>query len=80
MPQNLTKETAMNILQINSSARREGSHSSKLAERLVRRLRDDNPDATVTVRDLTTHPHPVLDEVALGALFTPAAQRRGTAP
>jgi len=65
----------MNILQINSSARREASHSSRLADRLVRRLRDATPDATVTVRDLTATPHPVLDEHALGALFTPAAQR-----
>jgi FMN-dependent NADH-azoreductase len=65
----------MNILQINSSARREGSQSTRLADRLVRRLRDANPDATLTVRDLTTSPHPVLDEAALGALFTPASQR-----
>lgn len=65
----------MKILQVNSSARREGSQSTRLANEIVRRLRDANPDATVTVRDLTTNPHPVLDEVALGALFTPATQR-----
>jgi FMN-dependent NADH-azoreductase len=29
----------------------------------------------VTVRDLGSNPHPVLDEAALGALFTPADQR-----
>ena len=39
------------------------------------RLRDADPEATLTVRDLTTSPHPVLDEAALGALFTPADQR-----
>jgi len=65
----------MNILQINSSARREGSQSSRLADQLTRRLRDANPDATLTVRDLTTTPHPVLDDAGLGALFTPAEQR-----
>ena len=65
----------MNILQINSSARREGSHSSRLAERIVARLREADPEATLTVRDLTATPHPILDEAALGALFTPAAQR-----
>ena len=65
----------MNILQINSSARREGSQSTRLADRLVHRLREANPDATLTVRDLTTNPHPVLEETALGALFTPASQR-----
>jgi FMN-dependent NADH-azoreductase len=65
----------MNILQINSSARREASHSTRLAARLVQRLRDDNPEATLTVRDLNKAPHPILDENALGALFTPADQR-----
>ena len=65
----------MNILQINSSARREGSHSTRLAGRIVARLRDADPEATLTVRDLTDTPHPVMDETALGALFTPAAQR-----
>jgi len=65
----------MNILQVNSSARREGSQSTRLADRLVQRLRDAHPEATLTVRDLTALPHPVLDEAALGALFSPASQR-----
>jgi len=29
------------------------------------------------LRNLTGNPHPILDEAALGALFTPAAQRTG---
>ena len=65
----------MNVLQINSSARREASHSTRLANRIVQRLRDADPDATLTVRDLGLKPHPLLDEAALGALFTPASQR-----
>ncbi len=65
----------MNILQVNSSARREGSHSTRLATRLVERLREVDPEATLTVRDLAVVPHPVLDEAALGALFTPASHR-----
>ncbi len=65
----------MNILQINSSARREASHSTRLANRIVERLRDADPEATLTVRDFNSTPHPVLDETALGALFTPAAER-----
>ncbi len=65
----------MNILQINSSARVEGSHSSRLATTIVARLRETNPAASLVVRDLAHTPHPVLDESALGALFTPAAQR-----
>jgi len=65
----------MNILQVNSSARREGSYSTRLANRIVQRLRDADPEATLTVRDFNASPHPVLDEAALGALFTPANQR-----
>ena len=65
----------MNILQINSSARSQGSQSTLLADELSARLRALNPGATLTVRDLARDPHPVLDEAALGALFTPAEQR-----
>ncbi|MBK8766734.1 MAG: NAD(P)H-dependent oxidoreductase [Burkholderiaceae bacterium] len=65
----------MNILQINASARREGANSTRVAERIVARLQAANPGATVTVRDLAVTPHPVLDETALGALFTPAEKR-----
>lgn len=65
----------MNILQINSSARRDASHSTRLATRLVERLRETEPESTLTVRDLNDAPHPVLDEAALGALFTPTDQR-----
>jgi FMN-dependent NADH-azoreductase len=72
---NRADEEAMNILQINSSARREASHSTRLASRIVQRLREADPEATLTVHDLDVAPHPVLDEAALGALFTPSARR-----
>jgi FMN-dependent NADH-azoreductase len=65
----------MNILQINASARRAGANSTRVAEAIVARLRRRHPSAAVTVRDLAATPHPVLDEAALGALFTPAEQR-----
>jgi len=65
----------MNILQVNSSARADASHSSRLGSELVERLRGANLDATLTVRDLSRNPQPALDEAALGALFTPAEQR-----
>ena len=65
----------MNILQINASARREGANSTRLANAIVDRLKASNPDARVTLRDLAVTPHPMLDEAALGALFTPAAER-----
>lgn len=65
----------MNILQVNASARREGANSTRVANSIVARLHVANPGATLTVRDLAVTPHPVLDEAALGALFTPAEQR-----
>lgn len=65
----------MKILQINSSARAENSHSTRLATILVERLHAAQPQATLTVRDLGRTPHPMLDEAALQALFSPAEQR-----
>lgn len=65
----------MKILQINASARREGANSTRVANSIVARLQAANPTAEVTVRDLAVTPHPVLDEAALGALFTPAGER-----
>ena len=65
----------MNILQVNSSARSEGSASTRLANDIVARLAAGNLGANLVVRDLARNPHPVLDEATLGALFTPAEQR-----
>lgn len=65
----------MNILQINTSARREGANSTRIADTIVARLQAANPAARLIVRDLASQPHPMLDEAALGALFTPADQR-----
>ena len=65
----------MNILQINSSARSQGSESTRLADNIVARLQASAPHAQVTRRDLASQPHPVLDEATLGALFTPADKR-----
>jgi FMN-dependent NADH-azoreductase len=67
----------MKILQVNSSARSDASHSSRLSSAMVQRIRAENPGATLTVRDLSRTPHPPLDEFALGALFTGAEQRTG---
>lgn len=65
----------MNILQINSSARTQGSHSTSLANAIVARLQKANPGATLVLRDLAQQPHPLLDASALQALFTAAAER-----
>jgi FMN-dependent NADH-azoreductase len=65
----------MNILQINASARGEASSSTRIANSIVARLQSATPAARLTLRDLAVTPHPLLDEAALGALFTPAEQR-----
>lgn len=65
----------MKILQINASARSAGANSTRLADAISARLVALNPGATVDLRDLAAQPHPVLDEPALGALFTPVEQR-----
>jgi FMN-dependent NADH-azoreductase len=65
----------MNILQINSSARSNGSESTRLADAIVAKLQAANPGAALTRRDLAANPHPLIDEATLGALFTPAANR-----
>jgi FMN-dependent NADH-azoreductase len=65
----------MNILQINASAKSNGSDSARLASHIVAGLQARHAGARVTVRDLASQPVPTLDEAALGALFTPAEQR-----
>ncbi len=65
----------MNILQINASARRQDSNSTRVGNNIVARLQAANPGASLTLRDLGATPHPALDEAALDALFTPAEQR-----
>lgn len=65
----------MNILEILSSARAGQSHSTRLAHAVVERLQHAHPQTDVQVRDLGQSPHPLLDEAALQALFTPAEQR-----
>ena len=64
----------MNILQINSSARQD-ANSTRVADAIVAKLKVSQPEANVVLRNLATDPHPILDEAALGALFTPADQR-----
>ena len=65
----------MNILQINASARSTGANSTRLADRITQSLLAQHPEASLQLRDLARNPHPVLDEPALSALFTPAEQR-----
>lgn len=62
----------MHILYLDSSARGENSLSRQLAERLVSRL-EDATGSTVTKRH--SHGLPFIDEVTVGAYYTPADQR-----
>jgi FMN-dependent NADH-azoreductase len=69
----------MNILQINSSARRlhegQGSVSTLLANEVVEQLVARNAGAKTVVHDLAVRPLPPMDEATIGALFTPADNR-----
>ena len=68
----------MNILQINSSARADGSHSSRLAQAIAQRVQaaqTKSVPASIKVRDLGRTPQPELNEAALQALFTPPEAR-----
>lgn len=65
----------MKILQINASARIDGANSTRVANRIVERLLEKHPDASVQVIELASQPAPVLDDAAINALFTPADQR-----
>lgn len=58
------------ILRIDASARREGSVSRLLTDQIMARF----ADATVTTRDVAT-PLPLIDEIWVGANFTPEADR-----
>jgi len=63
------------ILRIDSSARRNGSVSRDLADRIVKRL--SGSDTTVVTRDLAAG-LPLLSESWIGANFTPEDQRDDT--
>lgn len=66
----------MNILQINGSARSEGANSTRVANGIVARLLAAGPQARVVLRDLARDPAPIIDEAALGALFSRSSSAR----
>lgn len=69
------RDIAVKILQINPSAQGVNGNSSKLASQITDALLAKNPQAQVTLRDLSVTPADIVDGAALGALFTPAEQR-----
>lgn len=65
--------TRRHVLRVDASARKTGSVSRELSGVLAQRLAGEA--GTVTVRDLAAAPVPQVDEVWVGANFTPAEQR-----
>lgn len=63
------------ILHINSSVRNNGSVSRQLTAEFIGKLKDAQPNAQITERDLAATPIPHLSEQMMGAFFTPAEQR-----
>ncbi len=51
-----------NILYVTSSGRGSASYSNRIADHVIRELREANPKATVTVRDLAQEPLPHIDD------------------
>lgn len=68
------KNMSINILRIDASARREGSVSRGLTERITGRLAAAHTGATITTRDLS-EPLPQITESWIAVNFTPPAER-----
>ncbi len=65
----------MNILHVDSSPRREASHSRKMTAELVASLKQTHSNATVTYRDLGHQPPPFVTEDWQNGAYTPEEQR-----
>lgn len=63
-----------NILRVEASIKGEASVSRKLTDRLIARLLDSHPDASLTSRDLAAGISPI-DANWIGSVFTPAENR-----
>ena len=70
----LIQQNRMHILHLISSPRGGNSISIKLGKGIVDKLRVANPEATLQVRNLATHPFPHLEEGHLAAFNAPAEQ------
>lgn len=65
----------MKILQIKSSVFSVNGQTSRLADELVGRLREQNPGAEIVERDLVGEPIPHLDGARVGAFFAKPEER-----
>ncbi|HEY9198205.1 MAG TPA: NAD(P)H-dependent oxidoreductase [Gammaproteobacteria bacterium] len=62
--------TALNILRIDASARRDGSTTRQLSDELIAALRDRHGRISILSRDLALTPPPLLDADWIAASFT----------
>jgi len=70
----MTGDTQMHVLEINTSARQDGSVSRRLVGDLVTALQDRHGDVRVTRREIAAG-LPFIDETWVGANFTPEDER-----
>ena len=63
------------LLVINSSPMTDNSHSRLLVDTFVQRYQQQHTDVEVVHRDLGRNPPPHIDEVMIGAYYTPDQQR-----
>ena len=72
--ENLSNQKQMKILRIDSSARYQASISRQLADQLIAKLKEKQPDANVVVRDVAKG-LPFVNEAIVVAINTPAEER-----
>lgn len=68
-------QSALTLLQINSSLFAGGGQSSQLAQRFVDAWKAKHADGTVIVRDLAADPVPHLTAARFQSFLTPPAER-----
>lgn len=64
-----------NILVVNSSPNPETSISRDLTDQFMESWKQNNPDTTVTYRDVGLNPLPHLDQLTIGSYYTPVDDR-----
>jgi FMN-dependent NADH-azoreductase len=62
------------VLHLISSPQGDGSLTKKLGKVVIEKIRERYPDTVVKERDLATDPFPHLDQMQIGAWFTPEEQ------
>ncbi len=71
----MSRQTPSRVLRIDASMRHAGSQSRALTDRVIERLRRDQPELQVQVRDLAEPGLRFIDEAWINANFTDPAER-----